>query len=367
MQILQHPLIGAITQPACILPTGSVTLNGLPSTGVWTLTRSPDGVITTGTGISTNISGLVPGTYNFIVTSASGCISAPSANVIINCHQGCYLHPIVGTITRPTCMLSTGSVVLSGLPATGTWTLVQNPGGVITIGSGITRTISGLPAGTYTFNVTNSAGCTSLASSKVVIDAQPVTPAAPVPGTITQPNCTIPSGNVVLIGLPETGVWTLTRYPGTIQSTGLGTSTTISSLPTGTYNFTVTSSEGCVSLTSGNVVIAAQPPIPTPPVTGTIIPPTCVVTSGSVVLTGLPSPGIWSLTRFPGAVTTSGTGSSTSVSGLLVGIYTFTVTNSAGCESAPSGNAVIPSNPAAPSVIITNPVPACSPSTINLT
>ena len=33
--------------------------------------------------------------------------------------------PIVGTITQPTCTMATGSVDLSGLPASGTWTLTR--------------------------------------------------------------------------------------------------------------------------------------------------------------------------------------------------------------------------------------------------
>lgn len=37
--------------------------------------------------------------------------------------------PTVGTITQPTCSVATGSVVLEGLPATGTWTLTRNPEG----------------------------------------------------------------------------------------------------------------------------------------------------------------------------------------------------------------------------------------------
>jgi hypothetical protein len=71
----------------------------------------------------------------------------------------------VGKITQPTCVLSTGSVILSGLPA-GNWTL--DPGGRTGISS--TTTVEDLTAGTHKFTVTNSAGCISSTSDAVVIN-----------------------------------------------------------------------------------------------------------------------------------------------------------------------------------------------------
>ncbi|MCX6255882.1 MAG: T9SS type A sorting domain-containing protein, partial [Bacteroidia bacterium] len=88
--------------------------------------------------------------------------------------------PTAGTITQPTCAVATGSVVLNGLPATGTWTLTRTPGGTITTGTGTSTTITGLAAGTYTYTVTNASGCTSVASGDVVINAQPATPSTPI-------------------------------------------------------------------------------------------------------------------------------------------------------------------------------------------
>ena len=145
------PALGTITQPTCSDATGKVVLNSLPSTGTWTLTRNPGGITTTSTGTSTTVSGLAESaTYSFTVTSAANCTSLPSANVVINSQPETPTPPVVGTITHPTCGLSTGSVVLSGLPA-GNWKLTRNPGGVTINSSGSSYTVSGLLAGTYTF------------------------------------------------------------------------------------------------------------------------------------------------------------------------------------------------------------------------
>jgi PKD repeat protein len=87
--------------------------------------------------------------------------------------------PTVGTITQPTCTVSTGGVVLNSLPASGTWTITRTPGNVTTTGTGTTKIITGIPSGTYTFTVTDASSCTSLSSSSVFINSSPV-PATPV-------------------------------------------------------------------------------------------------------------------------------------------------------------------------------------------
>ncbi|WP_144893388.1 LamG-like jellyroll fold domain-containing protein [Flavobacterium tiangeerense] len=77
------PLIGVMTKPNCITPTGSVQLTGLPS-GSWTLIRTgSSGLSINGTGSETTISGLAPGTYQFAVKSGS-CTSSPTGNVVID-------------------------------------------------------------------------------------------------------------------------------------------------------------------------------------------------------------------------------------------------------------------------------------------
>jgi gliding motility-associated-like protein len=360
------PVPGTITHPSCALPTGSVILNSLPASGDWTVTRTPGGQTTTGSGTSTTITGLAPGTYNFTVTNANGCVSASSSNVVINAQPDTPTAPVVGDITQPTCALSTGSVALSGLPSTGTWTLTRIPGNVSVAGTGATRTVSAIPPGTYTFTVANAAGCVSPASAEVVINLQPVTPPAPVIGTITHPTCDLATGSIVIENMPESGEWTLIRYPGGSTSTGTGSSATISSLPAGTYNFAVRNADGCTSGVSANAVINAQPPTPNAPVVGTITQPTFVVGTGSVVLSGLPSSGTWTLIRYPDGFTSQGTGTTRTVSGLEPGTYTFAVTNSVGCTSLPTADVIINARPGAPVVVINNPPTICENETTDL-
>src|SRR5690606_22060756 len=91
--------------------------------------------------------------------------------------------PVVSSITQPTCLAATGSVHLSGLPSSGSWTVTGNPSG-----SGTTATVSGLSPGTYTFIVTNSFNCPSAPSGNAVIDVAPIAPTTPT--IVSNYNCT---------------------------------------------------------------------------------------------------------------------------------------------------------------------------------
>jgi gliding motility-associated-like protein len=274
--------------------------------------------------------------------------------------------PVIETIIQPTCTSSTGSVGLSGLPSGSDWTVTVSPGGMTMDGSGTTATIVDLIPGIYTFVVSVSASCSSSPSAQAEIIAQPGNPSPPVPGTIIAPTCSIATGSVSLSGLPSPGSWTLTRYPGTIKTIGTGTSTTVSGLDAGLYNFSITNESGCTSGLSGEVTIPAEPPSPSIPVIGEIIQPTVLIYTGSVTLTALPSTGIWTIILSPGEVPIAGSGTALTITGLVMGTYTFKVRNSDGCLSAASPPVTI-SAPVPPEVVITDPPELCFPATADLT
>ncbi len=121
--------------------------------------------------------------YEWYATVSDGTATVNRCNMVIhhfffNCLHTTICSRRLGAITQPTCVSATGSVVLNGLPE-GSWTI--NPGAIT--GSGVSTTITGLNAGTYNFTVTTSIGCTSEATSNVVINAQPLPPVRP--GAIT--------------------------------------------------------------------------------------------------------------------------------------------------------------------------------------
>lgn len=258
------PIVGTITQPTCTLATGSVVLTGLP-TGNWTI--NPGAI--TGNTTSTTISGLATGSYTFTVTNASGCISSASANIGINAALTIPSPPTVGTITQPTCATATGSVVFSDLPS-GNWTI--NPGAIT--GNTTSTTISGLSTGNYTYTITNSDGCTSSASANVGINAQPVTPSAPLATATIQPTC-------LALGTIEVTAPLNINYEYSIGVTYQAT-LSFSNLAPNTYLVTVKDVlNGCVSLPT-SVVVNPIPTVATP-TTASIVQPTCII-NGSIVI-----------------------------------------------------------------------------------
>lgn len=339
------PSIASVTQPTCSIATGSVTFNNLPA-GTWTLTIYPGGSTRTGSGPNYTLADLAPGTYSFTVTSSSGCTSDRSVNVTISAVSTTGA-PNIESITQPTCSERTGAIHLNRLPSGVAWTLTLSPGNITRTGSGTSYVWTGLTAGTYNFTVTPSGGCTSPGSEDAVVEPAPAIPPAPVPGEATPPGCSSTTGSIVLNGLPVSGTWTVTVYPGGREVRGTGGSATIAGLVPGTYTFDVTSAEGCRSEQSSPAVIPQGAEVPAAPVIAGIVQPTCDVPTGSVTLTMLPS-GTWVLTRSPGNLRIEGSGAAYTNQGVPEGTYTYIVTNSAGCSSAPSGSARIERPPIAP-------------------
>ncbi|TRX40504.1 T9SS sorting signal type C domain-containing protein [Flavobacterium restrictum] len=184
----------------------------------WTKTGTPAYTATT-----RNISSLAPGDYNLTMnTIGTGCPVTKTFTVgFTNSRPSA---PIVATPTQPSCSTATGSVFVSGLPATGTWTLTRSgTSGATTVSSGTDITVSGLAAGSYTFTVTQGA-CSSSASTSITITGLTTTTwsgTAWSSGTPTLNTLAILNGNYDTATYPDINACTLTINGGftlTIQN-----------------------------------------------------------------------------------------------------------------------------------------------------
>jgi hypothetical protein len=167
----------------------------------------------------------------------------------------------VATITQPSCTVATGSVLLSGLPASGTWNLTRTgTSGATTTGTGTSTTISGLATGTYNFTVFDGT-CTSLPAN-VVINVQPGTPLVPTIDAYTLPSFADNDGTITLGNLPS-GNWVGNQIKDGITTTiisGTGSPYTLTGLSNGSYEFEVV--ELCISPRSTPTPLTTVPYIP---------------------------------------------------------------------------------------------------------
>ena len=301
----------------------------------------------TGGSVVPKTTALVDGRTYYASQTVGGCESKDRLAVTVTLTT--QSAPSVGIITQPTCSTATGSVSLSGLPS-GAWTITPSAGSPVD-GSGSTYSFGNLTASTdYTFTVTNASGCISGASGIAAILSQRATPTITI-GTLTNPVKCAENGSIVLhfTNVPD-GSYSVTYTLASFTAVSVTEGLAVVAAKAGTYNDLQITVNGCISATGVHTSLT-DPTAPSAPHVGTISQPICLTATGSVDLSGLPASGSWTVTESLGATSINGSGTTGSFSSLSPGTYTFTVTNSAGCTSGPSGNAVIndaPAKPAAP-------------------
>jgi len=242
-------------QPICTLPTGTIQITNF--LGAFYLYSIGGPFYNTNT-----ITDVPPGTYYMIVRNTiTGCISAPSAPIIVNSPTPPSA-PVV-RVTQLGCSgATTGSiVVLSPLGNSMRYSLNGAPVQQDT-------TFANLIPNTYNITVTDtSTGCTSSVTT-VTINPQASPPPLPAV-TITQPNCSLLTGTIS-ISSPLGG-----QYKYSIGA-AYQSSPVFSTLPPNTsYDVTVIdTTSGCAS-TLFNVLINPIPSSPDPPVIQVIQPPIC--------------------------------------------------------------------------------------------
>ncbi len=313
------PNVGPITQPTCSVATGSVVLNGLPSPGAWTLTRSPGDVVTSGTGTSTTIPGLPAGTYTYTVASQNGCISGPSADIVIIPKMA----PPAPTHTVD-CTLGFGKAVITVTsPTGGEYEYRLDAGSYQT-----TAYFINVGEGDHTISVRNTDGCVTTGASFNIECGCVNGPTLSLSSTSGNTCGTAPvtvsgntfGGNATSVTITENGAGSVS--PGSVSSSP--------------FSFTYTPAAGDINKHVIITVLTNNPlgapcmaatqsydlavnPNPSEPQIGTVTQPTCSVSTGSVILNGLPSSGSWTITRLPGGVITTGSGTITTISGLAAG------------------------------------------------
>jgi PKD repeat protein len=221
-----------VVQPSCSqVQDGSITL--APTGGDAPYTYSWNN----GAGNVSSVSGLGAGTIIATVTDNSGCVTSQSFTLAYTTSVA-----VTATSTDPSCSPNMdGSITANATGGTGfTYQWTAGPA---------TATYSGLGAGTYQVTATAANGCSAQASFTLAYTTDLV-----VNGNVTNPSCsTTQDGSITVSATGGTGL--------TYQWTGGPATATYSGIGDGTYEVTVTASNGCAA--TETFTLAANPSTPT--------------------------------------------------------------------------------------------------------
>jgi gliding motility-associated-like protein len=350
-------------QSALSTPT-VVTINALPVVNAGTGVTIPNGTSTT---IDATVTGTGPFTYSwspagqlvnaliedpttvnlttttvFTLTATSLTTSCSKTNEVTITISG---GPLSSTPTASPATVCSGAevqfhAIASGGSGSYTYTWTSTPIGFV---SSISDPIT-YPSVTTTYNVAVFDGFSTVNSQvTVTVNDLPATPAITAGGPTTF--CT--GGGI-----------TLTSSPGTtyLWSTGQ-TSASVNISTTGSYTVRVTNSSGCQSVVSASAAVTVNALPATPIITASG--PTIFCDGGNITLTS--SPGttyLWSTGATTASIIVTNTGS-----------YSVQVTNTNGCQSAPSAATTVTVNtsPVTPIITAGGPTTFCDGGSVTLT
>jgi hypothetical protein len=331
--------VSTLTQPTCGVSTGTITVTSPVAGAGISYTVTGTNPIVAGVSNTTGIfAGLTSGDYDITTTNSYSCTSVPE-NVTINAQPITPSAP-VASLTQPTCGVATGTITVTS-PATGAG-ISYTVTGTSPVVAGVTNTtgiFSGLAPGAYDITTTNAEPCTSLATN-VTINAQPITPSAPI-ASLTQPTCGLGTGTIT-VTTPSPAVGISYTVTGTSPVVGAITNTTgiFSGLAPGDYDVTTTNAVLCTSLAT-SVTINAQPVTPTAPVVS-LTQPTCSLATGTATVTSpIAGAGISYTITGTNPVVASVTNTTGIFSGLATGDYDVTTTNAEPCTSLATSIVII--------------------------
>jgi gliding motility-associated-like protein len=298
------------TASSCTTPTGTATVVATGGTGGYTYSWSPSG------GNGATASNIAAGSYTVTVTDANGC--EQTATVVVTSVNG--PSATISASSDVSCAgLTDGSATVTASGGTPGYTYSWSPSG----GSGATA--SNLGEGAYTVTVTDAAGCTATASATI----GGATPIA-IAETITASTCGNADGSISVVATGGTPGYTYAWTPA-------GNTATISNLPGGDYDVTVTDANGCTATESYTIVPTGSLNVDVTPLSSTILAGETVGLTATVTPAVAGATYVWN----PSTDLTCDDCPNPTASPDETTIYTVTVTSPDGCTGTASATVFI--------------------------
>ncbi len=363
-------LVNAGSNQTITLPTNSVSLlgtasevNGTVVSYQWSEVSGPTTAAFGSAGqAGTSVTGLGQGIYRFqlLVTDALGITATASVQVTVNPAPVVPGTPSANAGSDQTITLPTNSVTLTGggTETNGTivsyhWAQTSGPS-TATLGSAgaATTSVTGLVQGVYAFQltVTDALGVTATDVTQVTVNPSVPVSGVPIANAGVNQTITLPTNSVTLTGSgSEVGgtivsyQWTQISGPTTATIVSAGSAQTlINNLGEGTYRFQllITDALGVTATATVQVTVNPAVIVPGTPSANAGSDQTITLPANSVTLSGSGSETngtivAYQWTQISGpptyTITTPGQ-AQTTVTGLVLGTYTFqlTVTDNSG-------------------------------------
>ncbi|MDP5172315.1 MAG: SprB repeat-containing protein [Bacteroidia bacterium] len=203
---------------------GAITVNVSGGTGALSLLWSHGP-------ISNAVTGLSAGTYLLTVTDSAGCVKADS--FVVN--EPPALSGVTALLNGISCFgLSDGSIEAQVSGGTSPYSILWNTGDTASV-------LNNLPAGIYTFTVTDASGCSVTASYTLLSPSVVVGALSGLASPLCHGQAT---GSATISATGGAGNYSYLWSSGS-------TSATVNNLPAGTFWVTITDSNGCQDSVSG--------------------------------------------------------------------------------------------------------------------
>ena len=320
-----------ITEPTSLIASSvvdsNVSCNGYSDGGATASATGGTGAysyVWSNSATTASITGVVAGTYSVTITDANGCTDSSSV-----------------TITEPTSLIAS-TVVDSNVSCNGGsdgGATASAAGGTMAYSylwsnSATTSSITGVVAGTYSVTVTDANGCTD--SSSVTITE----PASMIAAAAVDSNVSCNGGSDGGATASATGGTTAYSYA---WSNG-ATTASITGIVAGTYSVTVTDANGCTDSASVSIT---EP---------TMLVSSAALDSNVSCNGGSDGGAMASATGGTGAYSYMWSNSATtaSITGVVAGTYSVTITDGNGCTDSSSVTITEPSALIASTVVDSN-------------